>query len=103
MISCCLAQALSGIFLGIGGGTAANRQYFVQAEQVTWDYAPQGQYMCNEVPRPFADAEVGLFSCHKPQRRTMESLCWRCSFCAAYRQRLCLHSCLTQSSWLSNP
>ena len=51
-------QALSGIFLGIGGGTAANRQYFVQAEQVYWDYAPQGQYMCDEVPRPFNLREV---------------------------------------------
>ena len=51
-------QALSGIFFGIGGGKAVNRQYFIQAEQVTWDYAPQGQYMCDEVPRPFADAEV---------------------------------------------
>ena len=51
-------QALSGIFLGIGGGTAANRQYFIQAEQVYWDYAPQGQYMCDEEPRPFNLREV---------------------------------------------
>ena len=53
-----IAQALSGIFLGIGGGTPANRQYFIQAEQLIWNYAPQGQYMCDEAPRPFNDAEV---------------------------------------------
>jgi len=53
-------QALSGIFLGIGGGSPANRQYFVRAEQLIWDFAPEGQYMCDEVPRPFNDAEVSL-------------------------------------------
>ncbi len=54
----CAPQALSGIFLGIGGGSPANRQYFVRAEQLIWDFAPEGQYMCDEVPRPFNGKEV---------------------------------------------
>ena len=66
----CFPQALSGIFLGIGGGSAANRQYFIRAEQLIWDFAPDGQYMCDEVPRPFNDAEVSLHITTAPSAET---------------------------------
>jgi len=55
-------QALQGIYAGIGGHRPSQRVHYIQAERVTWDYAPRASEgnLCGPKPVPFNPAEVSF-------------------------------------------
>ncbi len=71
-------QTLQGIYTGIGGRPRpAKRTYFIQAEEVMWDYTPRSSEgnLCGPTPQPFNKIQVGrrpvfrsCSSCSSPDR-----------------------------------
>ena len=53
-------QALRGIYAGIGGHRPARRMHYIQAERVSWNYAPRASEgnLCGPKPVPFNPIEV---------------------------------------------